>query len=160
MDLVLWRHAEAEDGRDDHARRLTQKGSKQAERMAAWLDEHLPRNARIVVSPAVRAQQTAKPLERERSTNEAISPGADAAALLRACGWPNGSGTVVVVGHQPTLGSAAALALTGKAVRWPIRKGAICWIASREGESAARVVAVLSPDLLPRGDTTPRSGAR
>ena len=55
---------------------------------------------------------------------------------------------IVAVGHQPTLGSAAALALTGKAVRWHMKKGAIFWIASREGESMPRVVAVLSPDLL------------
>ena len=63
MDLILWRHADAEEGRDDHARRLTPKGIKHAERMAAWLDEHLPKNARLIVSPAVRAQQTAKCLE-------------------------------------------------------------------------------------------------
>ena len=148
MDLILWRHADAEEGRDDHARRLTPKGLKQAERMAEWLDAHFPKNARLIVSPAVRAQQTAKCLERELSTDDALAPGAQASALLQACGWPRGTGTVVAVGHQPTLGSAAALALTGKAVRWHMKKGAIFWIASREGESMPRVVAVLSPDLL------------
>jgi phosphohistidine phosphatase len=148
MDLVLWRHADAEEGRDDHARRLTPKGLKQAERMAAWLDAHLPKNARVLVSPAVRAQQTAEPLDREQTTHEAAAPGAHAAALLESCGWPRGSGTVVVVGHQPALGSAVALALTGKTARWPMKKGAVWWIASREGESMPRVVAVLSPDLL------------
>jgi phosphohistidine phosphatase len=148
MDLILWRHADAEEGRDDHARRLTPKGLKQAERMAEWLDAHLPKNARLIVSPAVRAQQTAKCLERELSTDDALAPGVQAASLLQACGWPRGTGTVVAVGHQPTLGSAAALALTGKAARWHMKKGAIFWIANREGESVPRVVAVLSPDLL------------
>jgi phosphohistidine phosphatase len=148
MDLVLWRHADAEEGRDDHARRLTPKGLKQAERMAAWLDAQLPKNARVLVSPAVRAQQTAQPLDREQRTDEALAPGAPASAVLEACGWPHASGTVVVVGHQPTLGSAVALALTGKAGRWHMKKGAIWWIAAREGESGPRVVAVLSPDLL------------
>ena len=148
MDLVLWRHADAEEGFDDHARRLTQKGVKQAERMAAWLDEQLPKSARLIVSPAVRAQQTAQCLARDHATTEALAPGAQAAALLQACGWPRGSGVVIAVGHQPTLGTAAALALTGKAARWHMKKGAIWWIANREGESSPRVVAVLSPDLL------------
>ncbi|MGZ5154068.1 MAG: histidine phosphatase family protein, partial [Burkholderiales bacterium] len=30
MDLILWRHADAEDGANDAARRLTPKGLKQA----------------------------------------------------------------------------------------------------------------------------------
>jgi phosphohistidine phosphatase len=152
MDLVLWRHADAEEGRDDHARCLTQKGLKQAQRMAAWLDEHLPKNARVVVSPAVRAQQTAQCLQREQRTDEALAPGAQPAALLEACGWPGGNGTIVAVGHQPTLGSAVALAFTGKAARWSMKKGAIWWIASREGESIPRVIAVLSPELLKGSD--------
>ncbi len=41
MDLILWRHAEAEKanpGSDDLTRALTAKGEKQATRMAAWLD--------------------------------------------------------------------------------------------------------------------------
>lgn len=148
MDLVLWRHADAEEGRDDHARALTPKGLKQAERMAAWLDRHLAKNARIIASPAVRAQQTARYLDRERKTDDTLAPGASAAALLEACGWPHARGTIVAVGHQPTLGSAVALALTGKASRWAIKKGAIWWIAVREGESLPRVVAVFGPDLL------------
>lgn len=148
MDLILWRHAEAEDGADDRARRLTEKGRKQAERMAAWLDAHLPKNARLIVSPAVRAQQTAKPLARTATTSEDVAPGAQAAAVLKAAGWPGGKGTVVIVGHQPTLGAAAAAALTGKAAQWRIRKGGIWWIALDEGEHSARVVAVITPDLV------------
>jgi phosphohistidine phosphatase len=150
MDLILWRHADAEDGRDDHARSLTPKGLEQAERMAAWLDERLPRNARLIVSPAVRAQQTARHLGRHAKTTDAVAPGADPAAVLALCGWPHGQDTVVVVGHQPTLGCTAALALTGKASRWHMKKGAIWWISARETESLARVVAVLSPDLVAR----------
>ena len=34
MDLLLWRHAEAEDGDDDFKRRLTDRGEKQARTMA------------------------------------------------------------------------------------------------------------------------------
>ena len=59
MDLILWRHADAEPGEPDDQRRLTAKGKKQARRAAEWLHGNLPNSARILVSPAVRAQQTA-----------------------------------------------------------------------------------------------------
>src|SRR4026208_2023469 len=107
MDLVLWRHADAEDGADDRARRLTAKGRKQAERMATWLDARLPKNARLIVSPAVRAQQTAESLARDATTSEDVAPGAPAAEILKAAGWPDGQGTVAIGGHQATLGAAA-----------------------------------------------------
>ena len=42
MDLILWRHAEAEDGVPDLERRLTGKGRKQAERVAQWLLQRMP----------------------------------------------------------------------------------------------------------------------
>ena len=43
MELILWRHADAEDPgpKGDFARELTKKGRKQAERMAAWLRPRL-----------------------------------------------------------------------------------------------------------------------
>ena len=54
MDLLLWRHAEAEDGEDDLKRRLTERGRKQARIMAKWIGEHQPRDLPIIVSPWVR----------------------------------------------------------------------------------------------------------
>ena len=148
MDLVLWRHADAEEGRDDAARRLTPKGVKQAARMAAWLDTRLPKNALLLVSPAVRAQQTAEALARESQTCELVQPGARPADVLSAAGWPGGTGTVVVVGHQPSLGQAAALALTGKAAEWRMKKSGVWWLSAKAGESAPAVVAVMTPELL------------
>jgi phosphohistidine phosphatase len=96
----------------------------------------------------VRAQQTARTLSREMETVQALKPGAQPAAVLRAAGWPGGPGTIVVVGHQPELGAAAALALTGKATQWRLRKGGLWWISAEAGESSAVVIAVMSPDLL------------
>src|SRR5215470_10156490 len=105
MDLVLWRHAEAETGEPDDARRLTTKGKKQARRAAEWLHKNLPNSARILVSPAVRAQQTAAFLaehsSRKVKTIAALAPGAGAAEILEIVGWPAAQGCVVVVGHQP-----------------------------------------------------------
>ena len=147
MDLILWRHADAEDGRDDAARRLTAKGVKQAARVAEWLESRLPKNARILVSPAVRAQQTAGALRRDIETCDEVNTGAEPRAVLKAAGWPGASGTVVVVGHQPTLGATAALALTGKATQWRVKKGAVWWISIR-ADGEAMVTAVMPPDLL------------
>ena len=42
MELILWRHAEAEDGVPDGERALTKKGRKQARAVAAWLKPHSP----------------------------------------------------------------------------------------------------------------------
>src|SRR5687768_4499846 len=111
MDLILWRHADAEDGRDDAARRLTRKGRDQAQRMAEWLERHLPKSARVIVSPAVRARETAEALSRDLHTHAAVNTGAAPADVLKAAGWPQAKTAALVVGHQPTLGAAAALAL-------------------------------------------------
>jgi phosphohistidine phosphatase len=149
MDLLLWRHAEAEDaGRgNDLERALTARGRAQAERVAAWLAERLPDDARILVSPAKRCQQTVAPLGRKAATVAAIGPGASAEALLAAAGWPNGDDTVVVVGHQPTIGEAAALAMGAAGADWQVKKGAVWWL-KRGKSGAVRIHAVQSPEEL------------
>jgi phosphohistidine phosphatase len=148
MDLILWRHADAEEGADDQARALTAKGRKQAERMARWLDGQLPEAARMIVSPATRAQQTAEALSRKKVTDDGVNTGARAADVLKAAGWPSGEGAVIVVGHQPTLGAAAALALTGTPKSWRMKKGAVWWLRSGEAGEGAMVVAVVPPEMV------------
>lgn len=147
MELVLWRHADAEEGGNDAARRLTPKGIKQAKRIAEWLDARVSRDATVLVSPAQRARQTAQALARESRTSDAVNTGAHPADVLKAAGWPGGTETVVVVGHQPTLGAAAALAVTGAPAPWRIRKGGVWWI-STSADGTPTVVAVITPDLV------------
>ena len=68
MDLILWRHADAEDGNeniDDLVRVLTPRGVKQAARVASWLDRQLPEGTRVLTSPARRCEQTALALGRK-----------------------------------------------------------------------------------------------
>ena len=159
MDLILWRHAEAGDareGQDDLARTLTGKGERQAARMAAWLNRQLPAGARILASPAVRTQQTVQALDRRFKTCDALAPDQDVRALLEAARWPDAREAVLVVGHQPVLGMAAATVLTGQPMPWSLRKGAIWWLRSRErgvedeGSPSLKVqlVAALSPEML------------
>jgi phosphohistidine phosphatase len=150
MDLILWRHAEAEDGSPDMARELTAKGHKQAAGMAHWLSLHLPKDIRTLVSPATRARQTAEALTRDYTSVEAISPGAPYTAVLSAAGWPEHKGGVLVVGHQPTLGQVAAYLVTNQPADWNIKKGAIWWLTYRKrGDQGQLVVrAVMSPELV------------
>ena len=87
MDLILWRHAEAEDpadGSEDLERALTPRGLRQAARMAAWLDRQLPDGLRVLSSPAVRAQQTAQALERKFKLRDELAPVATSAAAATA----------------------------------------------------------------------------
>jgi phosphohistidine phosphatase len=146
MDLILWRHADAEDGMPDSERKLTPRGEKQAKRVAAWLKEQLPDGYAVLASPARRARQTAQALTRDFEIVEAVGTGASPKGVLAAAGWPDRSGVVIVVGHQPTLGQTIARALTGKDEGWSLRKGALWWLRNRDGEVSVR--AVIGPDLL------------
>ena len=149
MDLILWRHAEAEDGVPDLERRLTAKGRKQAERVAQWLLQRMPARFTLLSSPATRAQQTAEALGVPIKTEPTLAPGAAPAGIVKACGWPDYKGAVVVVGHQPDLGRALAC-LLGASGSFSVKKGALWWISNRVREEKDQVVvrAVVSPDLL------------
>ena len=157
MDLILWRHAEAEDfASNDLARRLTPRGTRQAERMAVWLESRLGNLAqragqwRVMASPAVRAQQTAAALGMPVETVTSIAPDAPAGAVLRAVSWPHNAGNIIVVGHQPTLGMVAGRLINGVEGYVPVKKGAIWWFRhrDRDGDAKAVLVAMTSPDTL------------
>jgi len=151
VQLILWRHAEAEDanGKDDLARELTKKGHRQAERMAKWLKPRLAGDWRILVSPSKRTLQTVAPLNHDFAVENAVSTDASANGVLKAAGWPGNARDVVVVGHQPTLGEVAARLLASRE-GIGVRKGAIWWFESRAtgGKMNAVLRAVLSPDML------------
>jgi phosphohistidine phosphatase len=150
MDLILWRHADAERGGRDEERRLTTKGRKQAKRVAAWLRERLPQDATVLTSPVRRAVETAEALTDRFRTLSLLDAGSSARQFLAAAGWPRSAGVVVAVGHQPTLGRAAALILTGAEADWRFKKGAIWWFEQGEDEEGASVAlrAVVSPASL------------
>jgi len=150
MNLILWRHAEAEDSTPDMERVLTARGKKQAARMAEWLKSQLPADTIILVSPAARTQQTARALTNQFTTLDTLAPGCSAQQLLTAANWPDDTTTVLIVGHQPTLGLAAAKVLSGKSEYWSVKKGALWWITSRIRDSEPQTIlrAVVSPDIL------------
>lgn len=153
MDLVLWRHAEAQEwaqGCNDLARTLTARGEKQAARVAKWLDRQLPEGTRILVSPARRCEQTAQALGRRYKLREELAPGASAEQLLDLVQWPSAKGTVLVVGHQPVLGQTIAGLLGLTASECVVKKGSLWWLRHRQVDAQAQtvVVTVQSPELL------------
>lgn len=157
MDLILWRHAEAEDWllgdettRLDMDRSLTQRGEKQASRMAAWLDRQLPEGARILVSPARRCEQTALALGRKYKIRSELSPDATPAQLMELVQWPGNKYPVLVIGHQPVLGQTIAQLLALKETECAVKKGALWWLRNRDrdGYSQTVVVTVQSPELM------------
>ena len=148
MDLILWRHADAEYGTPDLARELTEKGRNQAEKMAIFLREHLPADTRILVSPAVRTRQTIAALTDHFTLTPAIAPGASVHSVLQATGWPNATGTVLVVGHQPTLGSVAAKILGSGEESLRLKKSALWWLRRPEGSLETTLRLVITPDFL------------
>ena len=151
MDLLLWRHAEAEDGIPDLKRKLTKRGEKQAQQTAEWLTQNAPKNLRILVSPAIRCQQTAQAFGLPFETDKRLGIDSDVTHLLAVIGWPDGGEkgvgqkAVLVVGHQPTLGQTAALLLSGVEADWTIKKGALWWFTNRtrQGESQTVLRAVV-----------------
>jgi phosphohistidine phosphatase len=152
MNLILWRHAEAEDyAATDLARALTTRGRKQAQNVAKWLRTRLPDDAVILASPAVRTIQTAETLSDQYRVVRELAPNASALDVLTAAGWPKGiAETVVIVGHQPTLGHVAAKLLAGSDASWPLKKAGLWWIASRErhGDDQAVLHAAITPELV------------
>lgn len=153
MDLVLWRHAEAQEwvpGCDDMARVLTPRGEKQATRMAGWLDRQLPESTRILVSPACRTEQTVKALGRKYKLMLELAPDCTVAQLLELVQWPTAKGCVLVVGHQPTLGQTVAQLIGLSAGECSVKKGAVWWLRNRERDALAQTViaTVQSPEML------------
>jgi phosphohistidine phosphatase len=140
VDLILWRHAEAEDGFDDERRKLTPKGRRQAAAMAKWLHDHLPRHHVVIASPAARTRETASALTTKFVLSDEVGLGATPDSVLHAASWPRSGQAVVVVGHQPTLGMTAAQLMTDRPLPWSVRKGSILWVVRKGDENVLRAV--------------------
>jgi phosphohistidine phosphatase len=160
VDLILWRHADADDAEfdgNDIDRDLTRKGERQAKRVGRWLDQHLGDGTRIWSSPAIRAQRTATALGRPFKVREELHPLAAADDVLALVGWSEQRGLpqrnpLLVIGHQPWIGDVASRLLGCQAGTGMImRKGAVWWLRARANDATAHATlyATLPPDLAP-----------
>jgi phosphohistidine phosphatase len=153
MDLILLRHAQAEDGIPDAARQLTRRGERDAVLIANWITRRLPeRNVRILSSPTRRTRQTADAFGRRYELSDRIGPPASVEDVIDLLDWPDRrDGVLIIVGHQPWIGEVIATLATGQPEPWSVRKGAFWWLsppADGSRQAPARVRAALGPDLL------------
>ena len=158
MDLILWRHAQAHEalpGCDDLSRALTHKGEGQAARVGAWLDRQLPQSTRVLVSPAKRAEQTARALGRKFKLRDELVPASAVEEVLALIKWspdsgPPHKGTLLLIGHQPTLGLVAARLLGINQEVCDIRKGSVWWLRTRlrDDQLQTSLQAVIRPELI------------
>lgn len=154
MDLILWRHAEAEahaaegDHEGDLRRALTPKGKRHAARVGAWLQRQLPDDVRVLSSPARRCVQTVEALGRNYKLLDCLAPDASAEAIIEAAGWPGQRQPVLVVGHQPLLGQVASMVLCGGKQDWRIRKAGVFWITHKNSDGLPYVKLVVGPEFI------------
>lgn len=139
--ICLLRHGDAEDGDgDDAARRLTEKGERQARDAGHALRELGAGIEACLASPKVRAYETARiaceALGVEVEVTEALRGGRFDALELAA-----GRGEVLLVGHEPDF-SAEVGRLTGANIA--LKKGGIAVV------DGATLVALWRPKELRR----------
>lgn len=169
MNIILWRHAEAEDGisevlsimdggshdeelfrQDDLSRCLTAKGHKQAAKMAAELKKRLPEKYQLWVSQALRSQQTGEYLRHVSKQYAELNPDVGAKDVLRLLLSLPEKETVVIVGHQPWIGELCAFLLNqswNSQAYWSVKKGAFWWFQSypSDGVMLSKLKCMLIP---------------
>jgi phosphohistidine phosphatase len=129
--LWLLRHADAEPHgtRSDFERRLTERGERQARLAGVALARAGVSFEALLVSPKVRAQQTAQLAAEEwgevqaaLQTHAPLAGGFDAAQALDALAGTQADARVLLVGHEPDLSGIVA-ELTG--ARIDLKKGGL-----------------------------------
>lgn len=114
--LLILRHAESQSmARSDAARSLTARGIADAESVGTWLAATGHRPDRVYVSSAARTRQTWAAVSQaaqwgtdiEAEFLDALYDGGPATALEVIRNAPDDVGTVLVVGHNPTVAALA-----------------------------------------------------
>jgi phosphohistidine phosphatase len=155
VDVWILRHAKAQDraasGRDAD-RALTPDGTRRAEAVGRGLAALSPSIEAILSSPYRRARETAEAAARALGIEEVIESRAlepsrnpsEAASELASNSW----GSVLVVGHQPHLGSLVGLLALGDASQEiPLRKSGVAFVSWKPG-APGRLEAFLPPKFL------------
>jgi len=139
MNCILFRHGIAVEREEwkgaDGDRPLTEKGKQRVREVAAGLSRLDVRPTLIWSSPLIRALETAKIAQRSLQVRapveivEALLPDASPDRLLSILHDLPPESCVLCVGHEPHLGLAAAVLLTGKSSEaFPFKKAGACLI--------------------------------
>lgn len=149
MELFLIRHAIAEDGEDDDARRLSDKGRKRFKDAVKMLEQLEVRFDRVLHSPKKRSVETARMLEaRLQETPLLAQPPGTELLLMFSTG-----NVVGAVGHEPHLSSLLAWLVLGDAdqgERFELKKGCIVRLEGEPRPGQMRLRALLSPGSMRR----------
>jgi phosphohistidine phosphatase len=136
MVVYVMRHAEAVEGSDtllDEWRYLTEKGRSTTEKMSSEITKIGPKPRLTITSPLTRAVQTAEiAAEKACRKNVVVAsglllPGADISDLvtyLKECKECKEAKRVLLVGHEPQLGSLVAILLGRHDEAISLKKGA------------------------------------
>lgn len=161
MDLILVRHAIAHERDpqrwpDDSERPLTSAGEQRFEEAATGLRQVAGAVGVVLVSPFVRAVQTARILEEvagwpAAETFAELEPSRRPGEVIAALQPRYNQGTVALVGHEPLLGELAGVLLAGVgAPALPMKKGGAACFQSGLGvaEGAMTLAWWLPPKVL------------
>lgn len=148
MDIILWRHAEAEIGEphlnlSDLKRNLTEKGKRQAKKMAKRLKKRLPEAFDVYVSQAHRSQQTGAYLAQPTAILASLNPEESIENVVSVLNQFQENQTVVIVGHQPWIGQFCGFLLNGQHFlhnEWSVKKGAFWWFQVRDGRAKLKLM--------------------
>lgn len=131
MNLILWRHAEAENHHNDKFRKLTDKGCQQAKISADWLRAHLSKdNYQVYTSEAIRTQQTASYLQQSFIIEPLLNIDTCQHNLTNLLHQQAKGSTIIWVGHQPWIGQFCSYLLNGvwlPQLFWSVKKSAFWW---------------------------------
>lgn len=147
MELFLIRHAIAEDGDDDDARPLSEKGKKRFKEVVRTLERMDIRFDRVLHSPKKRAVDTAAMIDaRLQETPLLAAPPSDGLLMLLSTG-----NAVGVVGHEPWLSELLAWLVVGDPTlgeRFELKKGAVAHLDGEPRPGQMRLRALLTPRAL------------
>jgi phosphohistidine phosphatase len=152
--LVLFRHGPAVDRTDpdcpaDADRPLTPDGIVRTRSAAAGLAVLGIRPDRILTSPYVRAEATARIAAKELSFAgsveivDALLPGADPRDLLRLAA--DAEGTLLAAGHEPHLSDVVARGIGGPTISLGLKKAGAAVLELAPGEEPVATLRALYP---------------
>ena len=139
MDCVFLRHGIAVERDEweepDADRPLTERGAKRVAQVAAGLSRLDVQPTHVLSSPLIRAVETAKIAHRSLQVRSAVQivdellPDAPPDRLLSILHDLPPESCVLCIGHEPHLGMAASVLLSGRAsASFPLKKAGACLI--------------------------------
>ena len=161
MDCVLMRHGIAVERDEwegaDTDRPLTERGAKRVAQVAAGLNRLGVQPTHVLSSSLIRAIETAEIVHRSLRVRSAVQiveellPDAPPDRLLSILHDIHPESCVLCIGHEPQLGMAASVMLSGRATAsFPMKKAGACLIElplpAKPGRGVLRWW--LTPDLL------------